>query len=62
MLAISATSSFAYAITGDAPNANKPFAVKFVTTTFVILCTSGLDSLTKSTTLLISFIFILFIS
>ena len=41
MATISATSSGACAMIGDAPTASSPFAVVFMTTALVMLCTSG---------------------
>jgi hypothetical protein len=45
---ISSTSFSACAITGEAPAASRMFAVKFITTKFVMLCTSGWPARTAS--------------
>ena len=39
---ISSTSSWAWAITGEAPAAKSTLALKFITTRLVMLCTRGL--------------------
>ncbi|BAA30258.1 165aa long hypothetical protein [Pyrococcus horikoshii OT3] len=55
-LIISSSSSSAWAITGEAPNASKAFAVVFITTKFVMLWTRGLLSLTLLRASMMNFI------
>jgi len=49
MAAMSVTSSWACAITGEAPMASSTLALKFITTRLVMLCTSGRWARTAST-------------
>jgi hypothetical protein len=47
MPAMACTSSWAWAITGEAPAANSTLALRFITTKLVMLCTKGLRSRTE---------------